>query len=165
MSNVLNFIRGKTKLSAPAISLVEVLHRDEGERLKPYDDATGRQLLPGMKLMGKITIGVGRNLTDMGITQAESRTMLQADIARCEREARANFPWFPLLDATRQAVVLSLVFNLGITKFKEFKNTIAAIQAGDYELAAARMLQSLWARQVGERAVRLAESMRTGVLQ
>jgi lysozyme len=163
MNNVLDFFRRKPVV--PTISLVDVLHRDEGERLRPYDDATGRQLLPGMKLIGKITIGVGRNLTDMGISKSESRTMLQADIARCEREARANFTWFPILDAARQAVVLSMIFNLGITKFKDFKNTIAAIQAGDYELAATCMLQSLWARQVGDRAVRLAETMRTGVLQ
>jgi lysozyme len=128
------------------------LVRDEGLRLKPYRCTAG-----------KLTIGVGRNLDDMGITEDEARLLLRNDIARVEAECRREFPWFGALDEVREAVVLNMVFNLGITKFKGFVNTIADISAGNYESAASRMLQSLWARQVGNRALRLAEMMRTGV--
>jgi lysozyme len=59
-------------------------------------------------------------------------------------------------------VLLDMSFNLGIVGLLRFKNTLATIRRGDYSKAAAMMLDSLWARQVGKRAVRLAEMMRTG---
>jgi lysozyme len=58
--------------------------------------------------------------------------------------------------------VLSMIFNLGLTRFKGFYNTIRAIERHDYATAAALMLQSKWAKQVGPRATRLSEMMRTG---
>jgi lysozyme len=58
-----------------------------------------------------------------------------------------------------------MIFNLGPKGFAGFKNTIASIARGDYADAASRMLQSKWATQVGNRAVRLAAAMRTGVLE
>jgi lysozyme len=128
------------------------LVRDEGLRLKPYRDT-----------VGKLTVGVGRNLDDVGITEEEALHLLRNDIARVAQECQ-QFPWFGALDDVRQAVVLNMVFNLGITKFKGFHNTITSIARADYEDAASRMLQSRWANQVGNRAVRLAEMMRTGVL-
>ena len=55
-----------------------------------------------------------------------------------------------------------MVFNLGLSRFRRFRKTIAAIKAGDWEQAAREMLASLWARQVGRRAQELAEMMRRG---
>ena len=66
------------------------------------------------------------------------------------------------LDPVRRAVVVNMLFNLGLPKLLKFKNTLAAIRQGDYELAARGMLNSKWARQVGRRAKELAEMMRTG---
>jgi lysozyme len=67
------------------------------------------------------------------------------------------------LDSVREAVVIDMIFNLGIVRFKKFKNTIKHIRAGEYEDAAQHMLDSKWAKQVKSRAVELAEMMRTGV--
>jgi lysozyme len=67
------------------------------------------------------------------------------------------------LDSVREAVVIDMIFNLGLEGFKGFKNTIKHIQAGEYEDAAKHMLDSKWARQVKSRAVELAEMMKTGV--
>jgi lysozyme len=139
------------------------LVRDEGVRLFVYDDATGKPLKSGDTINGYPTIGVGRNLTGRGITAEECGYLLRNDIAAVDAECRREFPWFGALDEVREAVVLNMVFNLGLAKFKGFVNTIADISAGNYESAASRMLQSLWARQVGNRALRLAEMMRTGV--
>jgi lysozyme len=137
----------------PSLSLIDVLKRDEGLRLKPYEDS-----------VGKLTIGYGRNLEDVGISEAEAEALLRADIAKAEREA-AKYPWFAGLDSARKAVVVSMIFNLGPQGFAGFKNTIADIAAARYDLAASRMLQSKWADQVGNRAIRLAAAMRTGVLK
>ncbi len=135
------------------MTLEELLTRDEGLRLKPYVDT-----------VGKVTIGVGRNLTDVGISEAEALVLLRNDIARATTDA-LTFPWFGSLDPARKAVVVSMIFNMGLPRFRGFANTIRSIEAGDYHDAAKRMLQSLWARQVGKRAERLAATMRTGVLQ
>ncbi len=132
--------------------LTEQLIRDEGMRLKPYQDT-----------VGKWTIGVGRNLTDRGITQTEAIAMLNRDIDVADLECRANLPWFDTLDQVRQGVLVNMAFNLGISRLMQFKNTLALVQAHDYEAASIQMLQSKWAEQVGNRALRLADQMRRGV--
>lgn len=135
------------------MTLEEILIRDEGLRLKPYRDT-----------VGKLTIGVGRNLDDVGISETEARVLLRNDIEKV-REQAERFHWFADLNEARQVVVLSMIFNMGFDGFSGFRNTIKSIAAGDYNDAANRMLESKWATQVGARAGRLANAMRTGVLQ
>lgn len=127
------------------------LKRDEGERLKPYRDT-----------VGKLTIGVGRNLDDVGISEAEVDFLLMSDVGRAEGGLDANCPWWRQLDETRQRVLLNMAFNLGIGGLLKFHDTLAAVQAGNWNAAADGMLNSAWAKQVGFRATRLANMMRTG---
>lgn len=131
--------------------LRKIIIRHEGLRLKPYRD-----------IRSKLTIGVGRNLDDVGITRAEALLLLDNDIARVRHEVGHAFAWFSGLDPVRKDVVLDMVFNLGLSRFRRFRKTIAAIEARDWEQAAREMLASLWARQVGRRARELAEMMRRG---
>ena len=131
-------------------ALVDELIRDEGLRLKPYLDEPG-----------KTTIGVGRNLTDTGISEQEAHYLLANDIERCLSEAQ-SYPWYADLNPVRQRVVLNLLFNLGKSRFDMFHHTIAAIRAKNYDIAAQQMLSSRWATQVGARAERLARMMRMG---
>jgi lysozyme len=138
-------------VEALAVTLADALVRDEGLRLKPYRCTAG-----------KLTIGVGRNLDDVGISREEAMHLLDNDIARVKADATHAFPWFGRLDQVRQDVVLNMIFNLGINRFSQFHQTIKCIEAFDYAGAADRMLQSLWAKQVGARAVRLANQMRNG---
>jgi lysozyme len=132
------------------VNLIDILKRDEGVRLFPYKDT-----------VGKWTIGVGRNLDDVGISLDEAEYLLRNDIRKVEADAR-KYPWYAGLNDARKAVVLSMIFNMGAEGFAGFKNTIASIAAGNYEDAASRMLRSKWSSQVGNRAVRLAAMMRTG---
>jgi lysozyme len=128
-----------------------MLIRYEGLRLKPYRDAKR-----------KLTIGVGRNLDDAGITRAEALMLLDNDIATARRDVKRAFPWLPGLDPVRKDVVLNMVFNLGLPRFRRFKKTIASIRAGDWENAAREMLKSRWANQAGKRATELAAMMERG---
>jgi len=66
------------------------------------------------------------------------------------------------LDPVRRAVVIDMLFNLGLTKFMGFKLMIRALRSGWYHTAAEEMLDSKWAGQVKSRAFRLAAMMRTG---
>lgn len=126
------------------------LVRDEGLRLKPYTDS-----------VGKLSIGVGRNLDDNGITEAEAFRMLRTDVLTAESEVSALKCYRALNDA-RKAVLVNMVFNLGISRFLGFQKMIAAMNAGDFERAAAEMLDSKWAAQVHDRARRLSEQMTKG---
>jgi lysozyme len=128
-----------------------MLIRHEGLRLKPYRDARN-----------KLTIGVGRNLDDAGINREEALMLLNNDIATVRREIERAFPWVSRLNRVRKNVILDMVFNLGLPGFRRFKKTIAAIKAEDWENAAREMLDSQWAKQVGERAKELAAMMKRG---
>ena len=127
------------------------LTRDEGLRLKPYRDT-----------VGKLTIGIGRNLDDVGISQDEAMHLLDNDIARTTAALDKAIPWWRSLNDVRQRVVVNMAFNLGVAGLLGFKNTLAAMQAGRYADAAGGMLASKWATQVGERAKRLAAMMAKG---
>ena len=126
-----------------------VLH--EGLRLRPYKCTAG-----------KMTIGVGRNLDDNGITQAEALLMLENDIIAVEADLDRTWPWWRQMSEARHQVLADMCFNLGMGKLGGFVNTLAAMKRGDYDAAAAGMLNSLWASQVGRRAQRLAKMMREG---
>lgn len=130
----------------------EQLVRHEGLRLKPYRCTAG-----------KLTIGIGRNLDDCGITQSEAYVMLINDIINCEKQLQAKIPdIYNGLDEVRKSVLLNMCFNLGINGLLGFKNTLELIKAGDWERAANNMLVSKWAKQVGRRAIELSELMRKG---
>ena len=131
--------------------LSEMLIRHEGLRRKPYRDT-----------VRKMTIGVGRNLDDIGITREEALVLLKNDMARVRREVRRAFPWFARLNAVRRNVVLNMVFNIGLPRFRQFKKTIAAIKARNWDEASCEMLDSKWARQVKGRARELARMMKSG---
>jgi lysozyme len=129
------------------MSLKSSLKKHEGLRLKPYRCTAG-----------KLSIGYGRNLDDVGITKEEAEILLDKDIAVCKREAR-RFGWFEELSSERQDVIVEMIFNLGMSRFLGFKKTIQAIMDKDFEEAAAQMLDSKWARQVGQRAITLSSKM------
>ena len=128
------------------------LVRHEGLRLKPYRCTAG-----------KLTIGIGRNLDDRGISQKEAYALLERDILDFEQQLLNAIPdVYNGLDEVRQSVLLNMCFNLGLKGLLEFKNTLAFIGAGDWERAANNMLASKWAKQVGMRAIELSEMMRKG---
>jgi len=128
------------------------LVRHEGLRLRPYRCTAG-----------KLTIGIGRNLDDCGISQKEAYILLENDIQDCDQSLIDEIPEiYNALDEVRKSVLLNMCFNLGISGLLEFNNTLTFIAAGDWERAANGMLASKWAKQVGKRAIELSEMMRKG---
>ena len=134
--------------------LKDRLKLDEGLRLEPYQDSEGWW-----------TVGYGRLIdTRKGgkISEDEAEYLLNNDIDVVINQVIREFPWFGDLSDARQEVILNMVFNLGLPKFKGFKNAITAMKRHDWTDASREMLDSLWSRQVGDRAVRLSAAMRTG---
>ncbi len=131
--------------------LKAMLTRHEGVRLTPYRCTAG-----------KLTIGVGRNIEDNGISEEESSFMLDNDILRVHDELRMYFVWYPYISEARKAALIDMCFNLGISRFTKFKKMLAAIERLDFDDAASEMLDSKWAIQVGSRSAELSEMMRKG---
>lgn len=131
--------------------LIDQLSIDEGRKARLYTCTAG-----------KLTIGVGRNLTDRALFEDEIDLMLKNDIKLCERQLDENLPWWRKMTDARQNVLVNMVFNMGINGVLGFVNTLALMKAGRYDAAAAGMLNSKWAKQVGNRAIRLAAIMRSG---
>lgn len=123
----------------------------EGLRLKPYTDT-----------VGKLTIGVGRNLTDRGITEAEARYLLDNDINAALNDLQ-TLVFFPSLDPVRQRVFIDLCFNIGLSRLRGFTAMLDAVSRHDLATAATELLDSRYAVQVGPRAHTLAAMLRTGV--
>jgi len=139
-------------------TLPDLLERHEGLRLKPYDDVTGKPLQNGDGLKGKLTIGIGRNLTDVGITRVEAIELLKVDVSKAKQQAR-RYKWFTSLNKARQACIVSMVFNMG--SIEGFRKMRAAIAVKNWTEAVAQMHDSRWATQIG--AKRLADL--TGMMQ
>lgn len=136
------------------MTLIDQLIRDEGLRLKPYKDT-----------VGKLTIGVGRNLSDVGISEAEAMVLLSNDVQEATKSLEQAFPWIVVLDDVRLAALLNMTFNMGVGGLSGFRQFMAAMQQGNWTEAKTQMLDSVWAEQVGARAQRLALQVETGIWQ
>lgn len=130
-------------------NLIEMLIRHEGKKPRMYLDTKG---IP--------TIGVGRNVRDVGLSDDEITYLLKNDIATVAAELRAEFPWFTSLSPTRQDALVDMCF-MGVARFKTFHKTVAAFAVSDFESASREMMNSEWAKEVGERANVLSEMIRT----
>ena len=131
--------------------LIEELKRDEGVELKAYQDTEGIW-----------TIGIGRNLQDVGVSMDEAEYMLANDIDVAVGELQRTFDWFEGLSDARQRVCINMCFNLGLTRLLGFKKFLAAMAVGDWETAGVEMLDSKWSRLVGARSTRLKDLLLEG---
>ena len=129
--------------------LTNELRRDEDTILTPYYDS-----------LGVLSIGTGRNL-ERGISEDEADYMLQNDIQNTIKELD-NYSWFEGLSPARKRAIINMYFNLGAIKFATFKKMIRAIEISHFDRASIEALDSKWASQVGQRALRIAKIIKTG---
>jgi lysozyme len=134
--------------------LIEILRRHEGVKNTLYKCTSD-----------KWTIGVGRNLEDVGLSEEEIDMLLLNDIVRTKELMDDYIPWHRDLDQVRQEALINFVFNVGIGTTMKFKNAMAALEEHDYDTAATEMLDSNWAKQVGSRAEEVTQMIKTGEYQ
>ncbi len=134
--------------------LIKMLKRHEGVKSHAYQCTAKRW-----------TIGVGRNIDadgGIGLSEEEINYLLRNDIRRIVDELDGEYPWFKELDSVRKDAIIDIAFNLGATRLRGFKRALAAMSAKDYSTAATEFLDSRWARQVGNRALELADLISCG---
>jgi len=130
--------------------LIEQLKAHEGFRSKPYKCTAD-----------KLTIGYGLNL-DAGIDGELAEIILNYQIQKV-KSSLDKFSWYTSIDSEpRKDVIVNMAFNLGIAGVCKFIKMINAVSLRDYHQAAIEMLDSKWAKQVGNRAIELSEQMRSG---
>ena len=122
--------------------IIEYVKGHEGLSLKPYYCTAN-----------KLSIGIGRNLEDRGITQEEAYIMLSNDLRITMQDLYRvfgeDFRHFP---DPAQLVFIDMMFQLGLGRFQGFKRMITAASAGDWKAAAREMMDSQYAKQVPNRA-------------
>src|SRR6056300_1848913 len=134
--------------------LIETLKRHEGVKNTLYKCTSD-----------KWTIGVGRNLEDVGLSEEEIDMLLLNDIKRTKELMDDYIPWYNDLDEVRQEALINFVFNVGIGTAMKFKNAMTSLEEGVYTAAAAHMMNSNWAKQVGSRAIEVTQMIETGEYQ
>lgn len=127
------------------------LELEEARRQFPYTDTTGH-----------LSIGVGRNLTAVGLRSNEIDYLLNNDILEVTHHLDTYLPWWRGLDDCRQRALADLCFNMGIHTLLTFHKTLGLLLAREFEAAAAELARSTWFTQVGDRGPRIAAMVRTG---
>lgn len=135
------------------VGLEKDLVRDEGTRTHPYRDTAG-----------KITIGVGRDLTDVGLSEGEIAILLHADMQRAIEAAEdlAGVEVWAGMSPHRRRALANMAFNLGRARLARFTQMLDALRDEDWDAVASECLASLWAAEVGQRAVRIAQQFEEG---
>ena len=131
--------------------LIEQLKIHEGMKLKPY-----------LCTSKKLTIGIGRNLEDVGISEDEAETLLRHDIIEATDQLLNAFPWMGTFNDARISALINFTFNVGIGTVKKFKITLGHLENHAFEEAADEMLTSRWSKQVGSRSIEITDQIRTG---
>ena len=132
----------------------------EGLRLMPYEDS-----------LGKLTIGYGHRMTKVdeityehGITQGMAEEIFERDFAKAAAQALSisgGKTWADMGNP-RRGVIIEMCFQLGMGGVLKFRRMWDALDKGDYEAAAAEMLDSRWHTQTPKRCKLLANIMKSG---
>lgn len=101
-----------------------------------------------------------RDMKINGITKDEAIMLMNNDIYQADADLRRTIRWYEGAPEALKEVLINMCFNMGIRTLTKFRNTLWYMGAGEYEQAAKNMIKSKWARQVKDRATRLAERVR-----
>ena len=114
---------------------------------------------------GYWTLGIGRNVdpeNGLGLSDDEVDYLLANDVNRVVKELGKAFPWFSGLNEARRDAMIDICFNIGLPRLKGFVKALSLMAEGDYDAAADEFMDSKWANDVGERAIRVATMISTG---
>ena len=139
----------KDILKMDMVAVRNRLMEHEGIELKPYRCTSD-----------KLTIGVGRNIEDRGISMETAMQMLDEDIDIVMDELQKAVPGWEDMPSNFREALVDLAFNMGVPRLMQFKKMLASLAAGDGDNGAVELLDSRYANQVGKRAHNIAALLR-----
>jgi lysozyme len=127
---------------------------------------------------GYPTVGIGLKVGYKGQDLTEFRefpdmpfevaTLWAQDSINAIPSQIANYPLmngaYMNCSPVRQAVIVSMCYQLGMQGASQFKRTWSAILSNDFDTAAKEMVDSRWYRQTPQRVTRAANMMSTNIL-
>ena len=140
--------------------LLESVKKHEGYRNKVYLDT-----------LGKRTVGVGHLCVedfwedDKEYEESFLMEILQKDLQEAIRSAKELMDEHGCADIDERAeeIIIEMVFQLGRTGVKKFRNMWKALSEQNYIGASFEMLDSKWAKQTPNRAKDMADQMKACV--
>lgn len=113
------------------------------------------------------SIGYGHTGPDVceGVvwSQEQADNALRSDLTGTAQRLAAGLSWWINLDVVRAGVLLDIAFNVGVSGLEHWPTTLSHVASGHYTQAAIDLLnEGKWNRDVGDRAKRLSDAMRTG---
>jgi len=119
--------------------------------------------------LGLWTAGVGhlldqkRDWTGVRFSLAQVAAWLEDDLITAQKLSNSLLEW-PAMDTdARQNALIELVFNMGLSHWKQFGLCRKALYEKNWPEASKQLLSSLWAKQVGPiRSKRLAKQILSG---
>jgi lysozyme len=140
----------------------DILRFEEGVRDFAYDDVNGKVVKAPV---GNLSIGVGHNLQAKGISIAIINAILESDITDAWADVQIIYGDKNLaaIDEVRRSALVTLAFQLGFRRLREFTRMNSAIGQGDWSTAADELMASLLANQCTERTKRTSTLLRSGV--
>ena len=132
------------------MSLIEAVKESEGFRDKVYKDTLGID-----------TIGYGFAIKDLVLEEDICDMILERKLDNLIDAADKKFPFLRGLPQDKSEVVYEMCYQLGINGVSKFKNMLKHLEAKNFEKASVEMLDSLWAKQTPNRAIKLSNQMKT----
>jgi lysozyme len=142
------------------IQLREQLKIDEGVKYEIYKDHLGYDTFGIGHLIVKEDEEFGK---PVGTKVSEDRVnaVFTRDVLKMISEAKILFPKFDTLPEEAQQVITNMIFNMGRPRLSNFKKFISFINESKWVEASNEMLNSTWAKQVGKRAQRLSDKIKS----
>jgi hypothetical protein len=96
-----------------------------------------------------ITIGVGRDLGNQGLSDDEIDLMLKNDLERARKYLLEHYPWMLRLDPCRFAALQELCMRMGPVSFNAHRQMLIHMELDDYKAAGKRLAKSTWCVKAG----------------
>ena len=129
-------------------NLIKKIKEHEGYRPSVYQCTEGYD-----------TIGYGFAIKDLELSEEICDIILAEKLAKLQFDISNKFEWFDDSPELVKNVVTNMCYQLGLSGFSKFKQTIYYLETEQYEEASIECLDSLWAKQTPNRAKELSEQL------
>ena len=131
------------------MSLIDNIKESEGFRSQVYQCTAAHD-----------TIGFGFKISDLELDMDTAEEILVRKLEKLIRRVKNRFSWVNESPYEIQDVIYEMCYQMGVSGFSKFKKTIKYLADKNYDKASKEMLDSRWARQTSNRAIRLSNMVK-----